>query len=130
MNPIYCDIYFVLPSAFDILRYILSCRAIAIYDLPINLRYIYKRVSPLIAMLYDVIPQDFRAGRRMNVSKTALSAKHMNPFDLNLFANLFIIPLFFLCLPGEYLKVSRSERPKDKVRRPLARSRGQRPLDF
>ena len=28
--------------------YILSCRAIAIYDLPINLRYIYKRVSPLI----------------------------------------------------------------------------------
>ena len=47
MHPIYCDIYFVLPSAFDILRYILSCRAIAIYDLPINLRYIYKRVSPL-----------------------------------------------------------------------------------
>ena len=39
--------YFVLPSAFDILRYILSCQAIAIYDLPINLRYIYKRVSPL-----------------------------------------------------------------------------------
>ena len=25
-----------------------SCRAIAIYDLPINLRYIYKRVSPLL----------------------------------------------------------------------------------
>ena len=48
MHPIYCEIYFVLPSAFDILRYILSCRAIAIYDLPINLRYIYKRVSPLI----------------------------------------------------------------------------------
>ena len=45
--PIYRDIYFVLPSASDILRYILSCRAIAIYDLPINLRYIYKRVSPL-----------------------------------------------------------------------------------
>ena len=49
MHPIYCDMYFVLPSAFDILRYILSCRAIAIYDLPINLRYIYKRVSPLMA---------------------------------------------------------------------------------
>ena len=48
MHPIYCDIYVVLPSAFDILRYILSCRAIAIYDLPINLRYIYKRVSPLV----------------------------------------------------------------------------------
>ena len=48
--PIYRDIYFVLPSASDILRYILSCRAIAIYDLPINLRYIYKRVSPLITM--------------------------------------------------------------------------------
>ena len=47
MHPIYCDIYFVLPSAFDILRYILSCRAIAIYDLSINLRYNYKRVSPL-----------------------------------------------------------------------------------
>ena len=49
--PIYRDIYFVLPSASDILRYILSCRAIAIYDLPINLRYIYKRVSPLLVML-------------------------------------------------------------------------------
>ena len=48
MHPIYCDIYFILPSAFDILRYSLSCRAIAIYDLPINLRYIYKRVSPLL----------------------------------------------------------------------------------
>ena len=48
MHPIYCDIYFVLSSAFDILRYILSCQAIAIYDLPINLRYIYKRVSPLV----------------------------------------------------------------------------------
>ena len=47
-SPIYCDIYFILPSAFDILRYILSCRAIAIYDQPINLRYIYKRVSPLL----------------------------------------------------------------------------------
>ena len=51
MHPIYCDIYFVLPSAFNILRYILSCRAIAIYVLPINLRYIYKRVSPLIVTL-------------------------------------------------------------------------------
>ena len=51
MHPIYCDIYFVLPSAFDILRYILSCRAIAICDLPINLQYIYKRVSPLMASL-------------------------------------------------------------------------------
>ena len=29
-----------LPSASDILRYILSCRASAIYGLPINLRYI------------------------------------------------------------------------------------------
>ena len=29
-----------LPSASDILRYILSCRANAIYGLPINLRYI------------------------------------------------------------------------------------------
>ena len=53
VHPIYCDIYFVLPSAFDILRYILSCRAIAIYDLPINLRYIYKRVSPLVYRLYS-----------------------------------------------------------------------------
>ena len=48
VDPIYCDIYFVLPSAFDISRYILSCRAIAIYDLPINLRYIHKRVPSLI----------------------------------------------------------------------------------
>ena len=36
-----------LPSASDILRYILSCRASAIYGLPINLRYIWKRCSPL-----------------------------------------------------------------------------------
>ena len=28
--------------------YILSCRASAIYGLPIKLRYIYKRVSPLV----------------------------------------------------------------------------------
>ena len=48
VHPIYCDICFILPSASDILRYILYCRTIAIYDLPINLRYIYKRVSPLI----------------------------------------------------------------------------------
>ena len=52
MHPIYCDICFVLPSASDILRYILSCRTIAIYDLPINLRYIYKRVSPLVVLLF------------------------------------------------------------------------------
>ena len=55
MHPIYCDIYFVLPSAFDILRYILSCRAIAIYDLPINLRYIYKRVSPLVSLFLSLL---------------------------------------------------------------------------
>ena len=48
MHPIYCDIHFVLPSAFDILRYILSSRTIALHDLPINLRYIYKRVLPLV----------------------------------------------------------------------------------
>ena len=48
VHPIYCDICFVLPSASDILRYILSCRTIAIYDLPFNLRNIYKRVSPLV----------------------------------------------------------------------------------
>ena len=48
VHPIYCDICFVLPSASDILRCILSCRTIAIYDLPINLRYIYKRVLPLV----------------------------------------------------------------------------------
>ena len=46
-----------LPSASNILRYILSCRAIAIYDLPINLRYIYKRVLPLVythQMLHNI----------------------------------------------------------------------------
>ena len=41
----------MLPSAFDILQYIFSCRTMAIYDLPINLRYIYKRVSPLVPTL-------------------------------------------------------------------------------
>ena len=40
-----------LPSASDILRYILSCRASAIYGTPINLRYItsdISRCSPLL----------------------------------------------------------------------------------
>ena len=45
----YILIYLSLPSGSDILRYILNCRAIAIYGLPINLRYIYKRVSSLLA---------------------------------------------------------------------------------
>ena len=40
-----------LPSASDILRYILFCRASAIYGLLINLRCIYKRVSPLLVTL-------------------------------------------------------------------------------
>ena len=41
-------IYLNLPSGSDIPRYILTCRAIAIYGLPINLRYFYKRVSSLL----------------------------------------------------------------------------------
>ena len=36
------------PECNDILRYIFSCRASAIYGLPINLRYIWKRCSPLM----------------------------------------------------------------------------------
>ena len=39
------------PECTDILRYILSCRASAIYGLPINLRYIYKRFSSLLGTL-------------------------------------------------------------------------------
>ena len=38
-----------LPSVSDILRYILPCRASAIFGMPIILRYIYKSVSPLLA---------------------------------------------------------------------------------
>ena len=63
-SPIHCDVLgyklkyswsdLSLLSASDILRYIFcpaECiRYIAIYDLPINLRYIYKRVSPLVEM--------------------------------------------------------------------------------
>ena len=37
-----------LPSESDILPIYWSCRVNAIYDLPINLRYIHKRVPPLI----------------------------------------------------------------------------------
>ena len=37
------------PECTDILRYILSCRASAIYGQPINLRYIWKRCSPLMS---------------------------------------------------------------------------------
>ena len=47
----YIAIYLSMPSGSDSSRYILTCRAIAIYGLPINLRYIYKRVSSLIATL-------------------------------------------------------------------------------
>ena len=53
MDLIYYNIHgliLTLPSASDILQYILSCRASAIYGLPINLQYIYKRVSPLVTM--------------------------------------------------------------------------------
>ena len=59
VHPIYCDICFVLPSASDILRYILSCRTIAIYDPPINLRYIYKRVSPLVGRFFTLFSHRF-----------------------------------------------------------------------
>ena len=69
-----CDIHFVLPSAFDILRYILSCRAIAIYDLPINLRYIFKRVSPLATIL--------TSSEREIRSENALSRPEEHSFDL------------------------------------------------
>ena len=46
----YIAIYLSLPSGSDISQYILTCQAIAIYGLPINLRYIYKRVSSLVGM--------------------------------------------------------------------------------
>ena len=42
------------PECTDILRYILSCRASAIYGLPINLRYIWKRCSPLVYICKDI----------------------------------------------------------------------------
>ena len=42
-----------LPSGSDILPIYWSCRVNAIYDLPINLRYIHKRVPPLDFMQYD-----------------------------------------------------------------------------
>ena len=47
----YIAIYLSLPSGSDISRYILPCRASTIHGLPINLRYIYKRVSSLIVMV-------------------------------------------------------------------------------
>ena len=37
-----------LPSGSDISQYILTCRASMIHGLPINLQYIYKRVSSLV----------------------------------------------------------------------------------
>ena len=49
----HCNIYqnnqdLSLPSGSDILPIYWSCRASAIYDLPINLRYIHKRVPSLV----------------------------------------------------------------------------------
>ena len=37
-----------LPSGSDILRYVWTCRASAIYDMPINWRYIQKRCPALV----------------------------------------------------------------------------------
>ena len=42
-----------LPSGSDILPIYWSCRASAIYDLPINLRYIHKRVPALVVMRWS-----------------------------------------------------------------------------
>ena len=48
----YIAIYLSLPSGSDISRYILNCERLRyIYGLPINLRYIYKRVSSLVCKL-------------------------------------------------------------------------------
>ena len=44
-----------LPSGSDILRYIWTCRASAIYDIPINWRYIHKRCPALITQLNATI---------------------------------------------------------------------------
>ena len=66
---------FLLPClSYDILRYILSCRAIAIYDLPINLQYIFKRVSPLATIL--------TSSEREIRSENALSRPEEHSFDL------------------------------------------------
>ena len=44
-----------LPSGSDILRYVWTCRASAIYDMPINWRYIQKRCPALVIVLLRVI---------------------------------------------------------------------------
>ena len=44
-----------VPSGSDILRYIWTCRASAIYDIPINWRYIHKRCPALITQLNATI---------------------------------------------------------------------------
>ena len=48
-----------LPSGSNILPIYWSCRASAIYDLPINLRYIHKRVPSLVVTLlfFDTMVQ-------------------------------------------------------------------------
>ena len=48
-----------LPNVTDISRYIQACRASTIYGLPINLRYIYKRVWALVVMVWDVFDSVF-----------------------------------------------------------------------
>ena len=49
-----------LPSGSDILPIYWSCRASAIYDLPINLRYIHKRVPSLVFICSTLLaPQIF-----------------------------------------------------------------------
>ena len=46
-----------LPSGSNILPIYWSCRASAIYDLPINLRYIHKRVPSLVHMVLKPTPK-------------------------------------------------------------------------
>ena len=95
VHQIYCDIYFVLPSAFDILRYILCCRAIAIYDLPINLRYIYKRVSPLVLVhMIFIVRRRTEMGVK-SVLNNALWIKLLRKWEIGKFNKITSSPLIF-----------------------------------
>ena len=56
---VHCNIYqnnqdLSLPSGSDILPIYWSCWASAIYDLPINLRYIHKRVPALVCIQLEI----------------------------------------------------------------------------
>ena len=78
-----------LPSGSDILRYIWTCQASAIYDIPINWRYIHKRCPAPVQVL-------FSGGTLFNVQLNLIS-KHLDGTFSRATSPCRSTPLFSRC---------------------------------